>query len=128
MANDVDGSRDVNLSFVQDDYILDINSLCYDSVDEDVHIIKLCNSSYLTTDKIDDFLAGSNFNLLHVNCRSLQKNYDSLCSLVEYIKSPFIAIAVTETWLNPHNENFYSLQGFTLVSNSRLGKVESGVG
>ena len=68
------------------------------------------------------------YNLLHINCRSLPKNFDSLCSTIDCINIPFTAIAVTETWLKEHNKDIYAIPGYAFLSNSRLHKIGSGVG
>ena len=45
----------------------------------------------------------NNFDILHVNARSLNKNYE-LVSLLTYLKHNFSVIGVSETWLKPTSD------------------------
>lgn len=94
--------------------------------------ISLSDTSYVTLNEIKDILHSSidynTINLLHVNCRSLPKNFDSLYSTINYIDMPFTAIAVSETWLKEHNESIFTIPGYDFVSCNRLLKTGGGVG
>ena len=112
--------------------ILDLNTIDFDNknyYDIDNNI-KLCNSEYLTIDEIPAYFDSNPFNcnVLHVNCRSLQKNFDHLKNLISFIKIPLLAIGVTETWLKPHNKDIFNLEGFSFVNEIREGKTGGGVG
>ena len=65
--------------------------------------------------------------LLHLNARSLTKNFDGIKSLISDIEIPFTCIMVSETWLNdfklvPH------LDGYNFVGMNRPNKIGGGVG
>ena len=46
----------------------------------------------------------NHFDILHVNARSLNINYDELVSLLTYLKHNFSVIGVSETWLKPASD------------------------
>ena len=91
--------------------------------------ISQCNSVYLTTEEINPFLScqSNHSNYMHINCRSLPKNYECIINLMSCINTSFSVIAVSETWLKPHNEYIYDIPGYTFVSCTRNDKVGGGV-
>jgi len=93
-------------------------------------IVSSCKSDYLTREEIYPYLNSfsATYNFLHTNCRSLQKNFDSLSCLIAHINAPFTAIGVSETWLKAHNEDIYILQGYKFLPCSRLHRPGGGVG
>ena len=108
---------------------LNLNYVCNNDVDSDNEII-LCNSEFITLNECVSFLTINSTckNFLHLNCRSLSKNFDSFSSLIAHIGIPFLALALTETWLKPHNEDIFKLSGYNFVSCSRPKKYGGGVG
>ena len=61
-------------------------------------------------------------NIIHLNSRSLPKNYDNIVSLFNSLHSPPDIIAVTETWLTDTNKNLFEFSGYHsyhLVRNTR---------
>ena len=68
------------------------------------------------------------FNLLHINARSLKKNHDEILNLIHIAASPIMAIAISETWLNTTNQNYYQIAGYNFVSQPRIGKSGGGTG
>lgn len=88
-------------------------------------------SNYIEEKELNNFFHGRNdksISLLHVNCRSLNKNFDSLCTLLCSMSENVTAVALTETWLNASNENLFTLNGYNFVGKSRLNKIGGGVG
>ena len=98
--------------------------------DDDINCtIELCDSEYLTLADCSSFLnAPNSCNFLHLNCRSLPKNFDTFSSLITHIDKPFLALGLTETWLKPHNADIYALPGYKFISCSRPTKLGGGVG
>ena len=47
----------------------------------------------------------SRFSMLHLNIRSLQKNFDSLFNLLMTLKFEFKVICITETWYSDNSMN-----------------------
>ena len=76
------------------------------SLDPDVNFLNDYNhfrSSYLQECELSDFLKVSRnrtINLLHVNCRSLNKNCNDMLNLLQEISQKLSVIAISETWLN----------------------------
>ena len=91
-----------------------------------------CDSSYLVLDEVNNFFfhnqSSINYNVMHINCRSIPSNYVSLLSTLSPLKKSISAICVSETWLKAHNENLFQLPGYNFVSNSRPLKIGGGVG
>lgn len=67
------------------------------------------------------------FSCLHLNCRSLKKNADSLISFLNGINLDFCAVGVTETWLNS-NDPSYDIEGYNFIGSSRQERRGGGVG
>jgi len=89
------------------------------------------NSPYINESELNDFFhpqGASAINFIHINCRSIKKNFREFVSLIELLSKPLSVIAVTETWLNSQNENTYSIPGYKFTSLSRTEKTGGGVG
>ena len=70
----------------------------------------------------------SKFLHLHVNCRSIRKNFSSLLELLGCMNVQPSAIAITETWLGEGEGDFFSLPGYDLISVPRQDRGGGGVG
>ena len=57
--------------------------------------------------------------IIHVNCRSLNSNFDKLNQMLNDLQHKFDIIAVSETWLNKYNSDLYSLNGFQMYNQDR---------
>ena len=67
--------------------------------------------------------------LLHVNARSLNKNFHSLEILLSSIKQfPFSIIGITETWLNSNSPPLFHLQNYEFFRADRAQGKGGGVG
>jgi len=89
------------------------------------------NSPYINESELNDFFhpqGARAINFIHINCRSIKKNFREFVSLIELLSKPLSVIAVTETWLNSQNENTYSIPGYKFTSLSRTEKTGGGVG
>ena len=67
----------------------------------------------------------SSFSMLHLNIRSLQKNFDSLLNLLMMLQFKFKVICITETWGsdNTMNHNLFELPQYKSIHEvSRAGK------
>ena len=96
---------------------------CDDLFDEFLN----CNSNYLEESKLNTFFKSSNkfaINLIHINSRSLSKNFKQIISLISRISVPLTAIGVTETWLTNISDTSFQIDGYTFVSKSRDIKLE----
>ena len=100
--------------------------------DNDVIVPAQTTSFCLTQNKINMFcefeLNKPSANIMHLNCRSLKMNFDSLKVMLSTLKENFTAIALSETWLTKSTEDMYKLNGYDFICKSRLHKVGGGVG
>lgn len=90
-----------------------------------------CKSLYITEDKLRDFFNFKNrsaLNVLHINCRSLNKNFESIKYLLSSLPHSLTAVGVTETWLTDIYHDSYILPGYNFIAKSRLEKSGGGVG
>lgn len=90
-----------------------------------------CASTYITENKFSEFLQSENdssFNIMHINCRSLNKNFRSITSLLSRTNCKLTAIGLSETWLNPISSNTFNIDGYKFVCRSRTEKIGGGVG
>ena len=87
------------------------------------NLIADSSSSYLTEDKLHGFFyfdKKDSFNAIHVNCRSLNKNFKALENLLTFISGKLTVIAVSETWLTELSEDTFNLMGYSFVSKAVL--------
>lgn len=100
------------------------------SCDDFFNIPSSISSKYLTENHICDFFHSKKsdaIKFLHVNCRSLNKNFTALRNLL--IKChPITALAISETWLTPATKDIYQMPGYRFVSSVRVNKFGGGVG
>ncbi|CAG4980942.1 unnamed protein product [Colias eurytheme] len=67
-----------------------------------------------------------NFNVIHINAQSLPAHYSDF--LTSFDCSCIHAIVISETWLKPClPSTAYSLPGFNIIRNDRVGRVGGGV-
>ena len=59
--------------------------------------------------------------MLHLNVRSLKKNFESLKGILTTIKFEFKVICLTETWCpdDPRNETLFNLENYTSINQVR---------
>jgi len=93
--------------------------------------ILYCSSNYISEDKIQEFFHFEEqgaVNIIHINFRSLKKNFDHVRLLLSNIKYPLTAVALTETWLTADLIYVYNIPGYKFVSQHRCDKFSGGVG
>ena len=123
MFNSSISSEDLDLNLLDDDDLNIDSSFAFDQSTK--------NSLYINESELNDFFysRGANaINLIHINCRSIKKNFRQVVTLVELLSKPVSVIAVTETWLNSQNEETFSIPGYKFTSLSRAGRTGGGVG
>ena len=59
------------------------------------------------------------FSLLHLNIRSLSRNYDNFTSFLANIEGKFPIMGVSETWLKD-SEYSFDIMGYDFIHNPRL--------
>ena len=66
--------------------------------------------------------------LLHINARSLSKNFDDLQNLLNSLHPfKFTIVGVTETWLHHTSPPLFDLRNYTLVRADRVRRKGGGV-
>ena len=69
----------------------------------------------------------NDLNIMHMNSRSLPKNFDIITALLNsFHRSPHI-LAVTESWLNTNNKHLYPLTGYQSYHLTRNIRPHGGV-
>ena len=114
------------------DSALDLASLlkCTVGKDDVDDILSKLGSKYMSVDKLNDFFKSgkmSAMDIIHINCRSMDKNFDEVLCLYSTISAKLTAIAVTETWLSVDTQDFYYISGYKFTSNLRCDKSGGGV-
>ena len=72
--------------------------------------------------------ANSRLTLLHMNMRSVCKNFDKMLRFIDNITSGLVTLGVTETWFTSEaDRNLFSISGFNLVNNNRPSRRGGGV-
>ena len=88
-------------------------------------------SVYMTIDTFNETLleySESNvLSLMHINCRSLGKNFDNITLFLNSVHIDFSIIGLTETWLNNESQ-LYHLPKYQFVGIGRENKRGGGVG
>ena len=99
--------------------ISNCNTVISSDIDPDSNFLILTSKcSYYNEPELNDLIGNKkdaiNFSLLHLNARSLLKNFDKFTQLLDSSQHEFSAIGISETWLNDINEDWHR---------SHLGKV-----
>ena len=67
--------------------------------------------------------------ILHINSRSLCKNFDSITDFLFSLEHDFSFIAITESWISETtNCSLLNIDGYTFLHNDRIGRRGGGVG
>ena len=71
----------------------------------------------------------SMFSFVHMNIRSLPKHFNEMINYFDTLHPSFSVVGLSETWLKQSNMpfNIYSIPGFHLETNCRVGRVGGGV-
>ena len=78
--------------------------------------------------KKNNFCSANSFSLMHINARSLHKNYDTMRSLLDSIDLKFNVIGISETWMNT-SSSLIKLNNYDFVCKGRKDeKIGGGVG
>jgi len=96
-----------------------------------LNLVTDSSSCYLTENDLHDFFHFDDklcFNVLHVNCRSLNRNFEALQNLLSSVSGKLSVIAVSETWLTELSQDTFNLSGYTFASKCRTNKIGGGVG
>ena len=109
-----------------------------DTLNFDIEVIKKISGQYDISSlsryyNIEEFSSvtepfGKNYiNILHVNIRSFQKNFDTLKSFLSCLPKPPDVLAVTETWLKESTKHLYPLDGYVSHHLVRTNRKQGGI-
>ena len=92
-----------------------------------VNTIGGLESKYYTPDQFNNEVLpvnGSNtcMPILHINCRSLKKNFDTITDYLYLLKVKFDFILLSETWLSGSPDQLLSLDGYDYYGESRQSR------
>ena len=71
--------------------------------------------------------ANSKLSVLHLNIRSINKNFSELTDLLQTVDYQFHEIGLSETWLNDYSHSV-SVEGYDFVHSHRKNRQGGGVG
>ena len=75
-----------------------------------------------------DHLYSQSLSLMHINARSLNKNFDSIELLLTSLqKFQFSVIGISETWLHKNSPPLYSLENYQMLRSDRGHRKGGGV-
>jgi hypothetical protein len=88
-------------------------------------------SSYYNVEEVNKLTQkrknDSKFTMLHLNIRSMAKNYRMLQNTLAIIDNKYDVIILSETWLKPHNIDTFALDGYQHEYITRTGKAGGGL-
>ena len=99
------------------------NSLYDSNQNPDVNFydnISSLESNYLTPSKIDknfQNFSKESFSVLHLNSKSMNKNFEAFQDFCKSLNTKFIIICFTETWANDsdiNQDSLFQLEGYIL--------------
>ena len=67
------------------------------------------------------------FSVLHINARSLFKNFDNILLFINSLDHKFSIIAISETWLDDFKQKFMHINGYNLITKHRPESRGGGV-
>ena len=100
-------------------------------LDPDICIFEHGNTcSCYTPSEFNSFFVKNeyNFSLIHMNARSLNRNFDSITNLLDTLSNKFSIIALSETWICGKPVTPFHLHGYTFIHSDRAGCVSRGGG
>ena len=88
------------------------------------------DSLYFTEEQFKQKCASTGigqFSFIHFNCRSLASNFIKLKESITSLEVKFDVIALSESWLSDNDNDIFCLEGYDILSCSRLNTKGGGV-
>ena len=89
------------------------------------------NCNYYTEQEFNNVLNKINISkcisIIHINARSLIKNYDNIENYLNMLSHRFSVIIISESWLKECHIGNYNIQNYTSVNTIRKNKRDGGV-
>ena len=96
------------------------------------NVSELPDSLYVTSTEFNKIFDNKKFivpfSVLHINCRSLSKNFTNLLAYIHTVDRVFCVIAVSEIWLRPEHTCLYNIPGYIFVAVCTSECTGGGVG
>ena len=113
--------------------ITNCNTAISSDINPDTNFLTLTSKcSYYNEPELNELIGNKkdaiNFSLLHLNARSLLKNFDKFTQLLDSSQHEFSAIGISETWLNNINEDYVIITGYRFISSNRVGRIGGSAG
>ena len=81
-------------------------------------------SKYIDKSCVEDFINECNFfNIMHLNCRSLKKNFCEVKNLLQLTNLKISVLAVTETWLTEASMGDVNIDKYNFIGKCRNNKL-----
>ncbi len=71
--------------------------------------------------------SSNNLNIMHMNARSIPKNFDQITAFLNCLNTFPHVLAITETWLTDNNKLFHQLDGYHSYHLTRDQRAQGGV-
>ena len=94
--------------------------------------LEAVNTKYFSLDELESHLSTAeddNFSLLHINIRSMSKNFEKLKSLLLNMNFEFKIICLTETWCksdDDKNNSLFQIPNYSLIHQARQDEKKGG--
>ena len=116
---DHDFTDSVSNYFTIEDFNSKFNSKSSDTNNQYNHNVCIASSEHLYSKSLS---------LIHINARSLNKNFDSIELLLNSLQSfQFSVIGVSETWLNTSSPPLYAIENYQMLRSDRGHRKGGGV-
>ena len=79
------------------------------------------------TSKVKNIDSLNSFSIIHLNARSLSKNFDNLETLLCTLNFPFSIIGISETWLHNNSPPVFNIPNYNMIRADRKGGRGGGV-
>jgi hypothetical protein len=85
-------------------------------------------SIYFVEDELNSLISTNafekpGFSVMHINARSLCRNFENCRSMLARITHQFSVIGISETWLTDQTLDTVNTQGYNFISNHRKSKT-----
>ena len=91
----------------------------------DYHVSNICNYVFDNNDLTN--VCNDDFSILHLNARSINRNFDSIHNFISNFNHTFSIITLSETWLNDDSPKLIDIDDYILLSAPRVGRRSGGV-
>ena len=122
-------------SMLDEHVISDSSTIINDDLDPDVNLFEdllQCNCNYYDEDSFNELVSSginefNSFSFLHLNIRSIPRNFHSFENFVQCLKHRFSILGISETWHNPNTCDLFPLEGYQCVHSYRYNRKGGGV-